>query len=187
MIRLFVAIDLPEALRRQLASLGGGVPGARWVDADDMHLTLRFIGEVDEGTASDIDEALAGLRAPAVEIRVAGVDHFGEGEKPRLLYAAVERTPPLVHLRDRVEAAVARAGCPREGRKFAPHVTLARLKGAPAHRVQGFVAAHSLFRAEPFVADRIVLYSSFLAHEGAIHRAEAEYPLGQGEGPAAWS
>lgn len=177
MIRLFVAIDLPDALRMRLAALGGGIPGAAWVDEENLHLTLRFVGEVDEGTAHDIDAALAGLRAPAVEVRVAGVGTFGEGGKARSLHALVERTPALAHLRDKVESAVVRAGCPPEGRKFSPHVTLARLKGASVPRVQGFLAANALLRAEPFVADRIVLYSSFLGGEGAVHQAEAEYEL----------
>ncbi|BBK38873.1 RNA 2',3'-cyclic phosphodiesterase [Allostella sp. ATCC 35155] len=177
MLRLFVAIPLPESLRRALVLLGGGIPGASWVAEDNLHLTLRFIGEVDEGTAADIDEELIGLQVPAVEVQVAGMGQFGEGERARLLYAAVARTPELVHLQERVEAAVARGGSPAEKRKFAPHVTLARLKGAAMPRVQAFIAAHSLFRAPPFIADRVVLYSSHLARDGAIYRAEADYPL----------
>ena len=177
MLRLFVAIPLPETLRRSLAMLGGGIPGAGWVDADNLHLTLRFVGEIDEGTAQDVDEALAGLQAPSVEVQLAGMGQFGEGERARLLHAAVVRTPELVHLQERVEAAVVRAGCPHERRKFAPHVTLARLKGAAMPRVQAFIAAHALFRPPPFVADRIVLYSSHLGRSGPIYRAEADYPL----------
>ena len=177
MIRLFVAIPLPQPLRQSLAMLGGGIPGASWVADESMHLTLRFIGEVDGGTADDIDQALSTLWAPAAEIRIAGMGQFGEGDRPRLLYAAVERSPELARLHERVEAAVVRGGCPHERRKFAPHVTLARLRHAPMHRVQTFIAAHSLFRAPPFVADRVVLFSSFLGGERAIYRAEAEYPL----------
>lgn len=177
MLRLFVAIPLPGPLRRTLALLGGGIPGASWVAEENLHLTLRFIGEIDEGTAADIDDELAGLEAPAVEVVVAGMGQFGEGERARLLFAAVARTPELVHLQERVEAAVVRGGGSAEKRKFAPHVTLARLKGAAMPRVQGFIAAHALFRAPPFTADRIVLYSSHLARDGAIYRAEADYPL----------
>lgn len=81
MIRLFVAIPLPPDLARSLAALGGGIQGATWVEAGNLHLTLRFIGEVDEGMACDIDEALAGLRAPAVAIQVAGMGQFGEGDR----------------------------------------------------------------------------------------------------------
>lgn len=177
MLRLFVAIPLPDPLRRALAALGGGIPGASWVAEENLHLTLRFLGEIDEGTAADIDEALAGLQAPAVEVQVAGMGQFGEGDRARLLFAGVARTPELVHLQERVEAAVVRGGSPREKRKFAPHVTLARLKGAAMPRVQGFIAAHALFRPPPFVADRVVLFSSHLARDGAIYRAEADYPL----------
>lgn len=177
MLRLFVAIPLPDPLRQSLATLGGGIPGATWVDDDNLHLTLRFIGEVDEGTAADVDAALASLQAPAVDVQVAGMGQFGEGERARLLYAAVVRTPELVHLQERVEAAVVRGGGAHERRKFAPHVTLARLKGAAMPRVQAFIAAHALFRPPPFVADRVVLYSSHLHRDGAIYRAEADYPL----------
>ncbi|MGE0725580.1 MAG: RNA 2',3'-cyclic phosphodiesterase [Alphaproteobacteria bacterium] len=177
MIRLFVALELPPDLRLRLASLGGGVPGANWTDEENMHVTLRFIGEVDEAQAADIDDALAGIRAPAVEVRVAGVGHFGDLEKARLLYAGVERSAALSHLQSKVESAVVRAGCPPERRKFAPHVTLARLRGAAPVRLMEFVAAHALLRAEPFTADRFVLFSSFLSRERAIYRAEADYPL----------
>ncbi|BBK40601.1 RNA 2',3'-cyclic phosphodiesterase [Allostella vacuolata] len=177
MIRLFVAIPLPETLRRSLSLLGGGIPGANWVAADNLHLTLRFIGEVDEGTARDVDDMLSGLDVPAVDVRVAGMGQFGEGDRARLLYAAVERTPELVRLQERVEAAVVRGGCPHERRKFAPHITLARLKGAAMPRVQGFIAAHALLRWPPFTADRVVLYSSHLGREGPIYRALADYPL----------
>jgi 2'-5' RNA ligase len=177
MFRLFVAIPLPESLRSSLAMLGGGIRGASWVEDENLHLTLRFIGEVDGGTAEDIDQSLSAVRMPSAEVRIAGMGQFGEGKRPRLLYAAVERSPELVRLQERVETAVVRGGCPHERRKFAPHVTLARLKGTSMPSVQSFIAAHALFRPQPFVADRVVLYSSFLGGERAIYRAEAEYPL----------
>src|SRR5690242_13145374 len=127
MLRLFVGIALPPQLKLRLSLLASGVPGARWVDPGNMHLTLRFIGEVDEGVASDIDAALARIRAPRFAVTLTGIGHFG-GAAPRLLWAGVESNAALFHLRDKIEAAVVRAGLAAETRRFSPHVTLARLK-----------------------------------------------------------
>ncbi|MBV8937684.1 MAG: RNA 2',3'-cyclic phosphodiesterase, partial [Alphaproteobacteria bacterium] len=123
MLRLFVGIGFPPELKLQLSSLCSGVPGAKWVEAGNFHLTLRFIGEVGEDIAADIDEALSRLRARRFTLQIAGTGVFGGGDKPRSLWAGVERTPELSALRDKVEQAMMRAGLPPEPRKFAPHVT----------------------------------------------------------------
>src|ERR1700722_13094328 len=106
MLRLFVGIGLTPELRLRLSTLCNGVPGARWVDAGNLHVTLRFIGEVDEGAASDIDEALQQIRAPRFSLALAGVGHFGM----RMLWAGVDRNPALFHLQDKVESAIVRLG-----------------------------------------------------------------------------
>lgn len=177
MIRLFVALPLPLDIRQQLASLGLGVPGARWVPAKNLHLTLRFIGEVSQATAADIDSMLAGIRAPAFEMWLHGVDHFGPLRKARALWVGVQRETALQHLRDKVESAVVRAGLPREQRKFVPHVTLARIKGETGHHLANFLAGNSLFRAGPVAVDRFVLYASHIGGERAIYEELAEYDL----------
>lgn len=177
MIRLFVALTLPESLRMRLASLGGGVPGARWVKPENLHLTLRFIGEVDEGMAEDIDAALADVSASSFDLRLAGVGHFGKPEAARILWAGIETNDAVDRLRASIESALVRAGLPAEKRRFSPHVTLARLRGAPGNRVEQFVAENAGFRADPVAIDHFTLYSSFLSSSGAIYTPEAEYPL----------
>lgn len=177
MIRLFVALPLPEDLRERLAGLSGGLPAVRWVPAENMHVTLRFVGEVDEGVADDLHDALSGVRAPAFDLALAGVGTFGPERNPHALWAGVERSAPLAHLREKVESALVRAGLEPETRRFTPHVTLARMKAAPGPRLAQFMASHDALRLGPFACDRFVLYSSHLGRAGAAYRAEAEYPL----------
>lgn len=178
-MRLFVAIPLPETQRLQLGALANGLPGAKWVRPENFHLTLRFLGELDGQQGSDIDMALEAIRSPAFDLTLEGVSHFGEGRKLRSLWAGVSANGDLVRLHDKIEQAVIRAGLPPEGRKFKPHVTLARFKSNPGGKLHDYIADHSLFRAPPFRVEAFTLYSSFLSAGGAIYRPEAEYPLEQ--------
>lgn len=178
MNRLFVGIELPDALKERLAGICIGVPGAKWVKPENLHLTLRFIGEVDEGRFGDIDAALSAVRAPEFELTLSGIGHFASGKAPRVLWVGVERNEPVVYLQGRVEAACARAGLESERRKFSPHITLARLNNPPASRLGAFLSGNSLFKSAPFSVEEFTLFSSFLARGGAIHRAEADYRLG---------
>jgi 2'-5' RNA ligase len=173
MIRLFVGIGLPPEVKLRLSLLCGGVPGARWVEAGNYHVTLRFIGEVDEGVAADIDAALAQIRAPRFELSLAGVGQWNQ----RALWVGVERNPALAHLHDKVESALVRAGLEPEGRRYQPHVTLARLKGVDAQRLQAFLGEHALFRADPVPVDHFSLIASYLTKGGAIYEDQADYPL----------
>src|SRR5262249_4545343 len=157
MIRLFVALEIPDAVKQGLSLLGGGVPGARWMADDQLHLTLRFIGEVDENVAHDIDDTLVGLRAPGFTMELAGVGEFG-GKNPRALWAGVRSSEALTHLQRKIETALQRIGLPAEERKFTPHVTLARLKSAPREKVMQFLAHHSLYASRPFEIDHFVLF-----------------------------
>lgn len=179
MIRLFVAIEIPQALRAELARLQNGVPGARWVAPENFHITLRFIGEVDNAAASDIDDQLARIGAIGFELSVKGVGYFADGAKLRALYAAVESNPALEHLQQKVDSAISRAGIRLDGRRFVPHVTLARFSGRQdaGHHLAQFMASHSLWRPEPFDVEHFSLYSSVTRPEGSLYRIEAEYPL----------
>ena len=176
MIRLFVGLDLPDPVRMVLGGIGSGVPGARWTPPGNLHVTLRFIGEVDETTADAIDVALSGIRAPDFEMTLAGCGAFASGHRAHTLWTGVERGPALLHLQDKVESAVVRAGVAPEGRKYQPHVTLARLKATPTSRLQSFIAGHNLLRAT-IAVEHFVLFSSRLGHEAPVYTAEAEYPL----------
>lgn len=177
MIRLFVGLELPPDLRDALERLTGGIPGARWTPPENYHITLRFIGEVDEDRCEDIHDALSEVASPAFSLCVAGIGAFESSHRAHTLWVGVPKDPPLVHLRDKVERAVVSAGLEPERRKFAPHVTLASVKQAPLHKVHDFIAHHNLFRSEPFRVERFTLYSSALGRAAPIYTAEADYPL----------
>jgi RNA 2',3'-cyclic 3'-phosphodiesterase len=173
MLRLFVGFALPPVLKLQLSMLCAGVPEARWVDAGNLHVTLRFIGEVDEGVASDIDAALLRVKAPRFPVALAGVGQFGM----RSLWIGVEKNPALLLLQTKVESALQRLGLPPETRRYTPHVTLARLRPPLGPRLAAFISDHARFRAEPFELDRFSLVASYLTKSGAIYEDQADYPL----------
>jgi RNA 2',3'-cyclic 3'-phosphodiesterase len=176
MIRLFVALALPGDVAEGLLMLESGVPGARWSTREQLHLTLRFIGDVDEGKANAIDEALSGTSAPPFTLELKGVGVFG-GTYPRALWAGVAPNEALVHLQRKIESAMQRLGFPAEEHKFTAHVTLARLRAAPAECVMDYLADHSLYRSGPFETNEFVLYSSRLTPNGSIYTAERDYSL----------
>jgi 2'-5' RNA ligase len=177
MIRLFTAIGLPEQVRLHLGLLQGGVPGARWSAPENLHITLRFIGEVSETVASDIDGVLEGLSAAPFTLTLKGCGSFGSKE-PHSLWVGLAPCPALLHLVQRVETALQRMGLAAETRKYTPHVTLARLKQAPASRVNGYLADHALFTAGPFEVRSFGLYSSHPTSQGRQYVLERSYPLG---------
>lgn len=178
MIRLFVALPLPPALRQTLALAGGGIPGAKWSPPENLHLTLKFIGEVDEHTADDIVSVLDTVHAPAFEVALRGIGLFEGKRGPRLLYAGVEASAALLDLEKRVEAALARVpGLDIEDRRFVPHVTLARLKAPDPGRLQAFVEGNGALAPPPWRADRFALYSSVSAGEQSIYRPEEWFEL----------
>jgi RNA 2',3'-cyclic 3'-phosphodiesterase len=176
-MRLFVALDLPASLRQQLALLTGGLPGARWVPAENHHLTLRFIGETPGWQAEEIHHALEGLRAPGFMLSLAGLGLFEKGGRGIALWAGVERTPPLDHLHTKIEAALQRIGLEPERRRFAPHVTLARLDNVPQAKLATYLQAHGLFRAAPVAIGHFTLFDSHRGKDRAVYEAMAEYEL----------
>lgn len=176
-MRLFVALSLPADLRQRLNGLSCGLPGARWVAPENLHLTLRFIGEVGGHDAEDIDAALAGIQFPRFSLTLAGVGEFGDDRRLRSLWAGVEPSEMLDRLQAKVEQAVQRAGQPPEKRKFKPHVTLARFKSHPGGRLKDYFTERALFRAPAFEVTEFTMFSSYLSHEGAIYAPEAVYPL----------
>jgi RNA 2',3'-cyclic 3'-phosphodiesterase len=176
MIRLFAALALPDAVLDSLFALEYGVPGARWATREQLHLTLRFIGEVDGRDAAAIDDALAVISAPRFMMELKGVGEFG-GKNPRQLWAGVEPNDALVHLQRKIETAAQRIGLEAETRKFTPHVTLARLRGSPPGRVLDFLTDHALYRSFPFEVDAFTLFSSVLTSDGSHYTPERVYPL----------
>lgn len=176
MHRLFVALEIPEIVADALSTMQYGVDGARWRDIDSFHLTLAFIGETDRHGFSAAMDALAAIEAPAFEMRLKGVDLFGD-KKPRSLWAGVEENAALRHLQTKVETALRRAGFSLEKRKFIPHVTLAYLRGTSQEAAMSYCAAHGLFSCGPFPVEEFHLYSSLLGNETSVYDIEATYPL----------
>lgn len=177
MIRLFVGLPLPDGVIARLQIMCNGLPGAKWVEPANMHLTLRFIGEVDEKSAEEIDDRLSRIDAPAFDMELRGLGTFGQGHKTRVLWAGVAPSNDLNHLQSKVESAVVRAGQPPEQRKFTPHVTLAKFSRPHPPRIQTFVEGNNLFQAGPFRIDQFTLFESQLGKSGAIYMPAAEYEL----------
>jgi 2'-5' RNA ligase len=183
MPRLFTALEIPREIGMHLSMLRGGVPGARWVDPDNYHLTLRFIGDIDDRTANEVADMLDGVQRPAFDLTLRGLDQFG-GRKPRAIFAAAVPTPALSELQAEHERLLQRLGLPPESRKFTPHVTLARLRDAGAYEVAEYLSARGGFRSQSFPVSRFVLYSSRNSHGGGPYVVEADYPLRGGRGLA---
>ena len=177
MSRLFVAIELPDAVRQRLVESCFGLPGARWTPISQLHLTLRFIGEVEGGLAQDVSAALGEVVAPAFRMSLRGLGHFPPRGEPRITWAGVRAGDELPQLARAVERALQRAGVAPEPRKFHPHVTLARLKDTPPRRVADWLAMEGLLESRVFAVTEFALLSSVLGSQGATHHVEATYPL----------
>lgn len=180
-MRLFTAVEIPAGIGQELDRLKGGVPNARWIDRENFHLTLCFIGEVDSRRAHDIDAALADIFRPGFELRLEGVGAFG-GDKPRALWAGVGKEPALFDLQAEIAWVLTRVGARPDGRKFVPHVTLARLKGTDSASVATYLSRHGDYRSAAFDVGRFVLFSSRPSKGGGPYVAERVYPLLTGFG-----
>lgn len=177
MSRLFVGIGLPEPVAAHVALLGGGIPGARWEAADKLHLTLRFLGEQDGGTHRAVEEALRRIAMPPFAVTLSGVGHFPPRGAPRSLWVGLDDGTLVAALHQKVERALAPLGIGPDPRKFAPHVTIARLRGAPERKVAEFIAGNSLFRSVEFQVDHFALYSSVRSPSGSKYRTESVFRL----------
>ncbi len=176
MPRLFTALEVPPDIARQLSLLRGGLQGARWIDAENYHITLRFIGDVDKALARDIDEELLGVMRQPLAITIDELSTFGN-ERPRAIIARIKPSRALLELQAEHERLVRRAGVAPEARKFVPHITLARLRSVSPVAVAGFLASRGLFVSQEFVASRVVLFSSRDSVGGGPYVTEAAYPL----------
>lgn len=179
MPRLFTGLQIPGDITRDLDMMKGGVFGARWIERDSQHLTLRFIGDIDDALARDLAEALDQVSTPPFELRLKGMGAFG-GPKPHALYAGVAGGPELRRLQGSIERVCQQVGLAPEARKFTPHVTLARLKHAEPGNVQRFIADHNLYESRAFEVTEFVLYSARPSRGGGPYAVEELYPLGNG-------
>jgi RNA 2',3'-cyclic 3'-phosphodiesterase len=178
MPRLFTALEIPRHIGDQLAMMRGGLPGARWIDSENYHLTLRFIGDIDDALASDIAGLLGRMRRRPFEIRLDGLTSFG-GRKPRALVAVATPVAPLIELQAEHERLLQRLGLEPEGRKYTPHVTLARLRETSSRQVADYLSARGHYRSSAFEISRFVLFSSRASVGGGPYVVEADYPLAE--------
>ena len=178
MPRLFTALEIPHSVAQSLSLLRGGLPGARWIDAENYHVTLRFIGDVDERFARDAAYALAAVRRRPFRVTLDQLGSFG-GDKPRAVVVKARSEPPLIELQAEQERLMRRLGASPESRKFVPHVTLARLRGAPSSAVAAYLGVRGYFPPLTFEAERFVLFSSRDSVGGGPYVLEEEYPLAE--------
>jgi 2'-5' RNA ligase len=176
MPRLFTGIEIPSGIAEALDMLRGGLPGARWIDRENYHITLRFLGDIDDRAANDAASVLADIRKPAFDLHFDGLSSFG-GRKPRSVIAAIAAEPALTDLQNEHERLMRRIGLEPETRKFTPHVTLARLRATSSLDVADYLSARGYFRTAPFRVSRFVLFSSRASTGGGPYVVEESYPL----------
>jgi 2'-5' RNA ligase len=180
MPRLFTGLEIPEAIRLRLSLIRAPLAGAKWIEAENMHITLRFVGDVDGRTADDFADALAEVRGRPFPVCVEGTGAFG-GREPRVLWAGVAAAPELDALYRAHERAARAAGLEADTRDFKPHVTLARLRRTRPQAVARFLEENGALRTEPFTVSRFVLLSARPGSGGGPYVVEAAYPF-EGEG-----
>lgn len=178
MPRLFTGLEIPADIALDLQIMQGGIPGARWLDPANFHLTLRFIGDIDAGLAREVALELDGVQSRPLQLTLKGMGLFG-GNKPHSIYAGVAENAELRRLHDAHERLCQVLGLGPEGRKFTPHVTLARLKDPDPRALQRWIEVHNLYRSTTFDVPRFVLFSSRPLKGGGPYAVEEAYALAQ--------
>jgi 2'-5' RNA ligase len=176
MPRLFAGLEIPADISQSLSMLRGGLPGARWIDPENYHVTLRFIGDIDTVIANEIASTLIRVNRKPFEVSLQGLTSFG-GKKPRAVVAQVAPSRPLMELQAELERLIQRIGLDPEGRKFVPHVTLARLRDSSNQDVADYLSLRGYFPSRTFTASRFVLFSSRSSVGGGPYVVEDAYAL----------
>jgi len=176
MPRLFAGLEIPREVGQTLSLLRGGLPGARWVDPENYHITLRFIGDIDDRLAQDVASLLDGVKRRSFEVRFGGLMPFG-GRKPRAIVATAEPIQPLLELQSELERLMQRIGLEPEGRKFIPHVTLARLRDVSSRDVAEYLSTFGIAERLKFSARDFVLFSASPYSGGPPYVKEITYEL----------
>lgn len=177
MIRLFISIEIPPIIRTFLHSMGRSLHGARAVPEDQIHITMRFIGEVEGSVLHDIRDHLSSVDAEPFFIKISGVGHFPPRGNPRVVWAGIEKNDQLFRLKKKLDRALYQAELPPDNRKFSPHITIARLNNCSLQRVTTFLSGNAFLQFDEFEVKSFHLYSSKLSHKGAIHTCEESYSL----------
>lgn len=176
-MRLFIAIELPDEVKRLLGRLRSDIPGARWVPLEQLHLTLAFLGEVDEATMKRLRGELAAIQAPGFDLRFGGTGCFPDRRRPRVIWVGLEPEPLLSSLASLVKRAVLSCDIPQEERPFSAHITLARLGFPAAREVGAFLDQPQKQELPPVSVREFLLFQSSLTPKGAIHTPIASFPL----------
>lgn len=176
-MRLFIAIELPDELKQELERLKTDIPGARWVPAVQIHLTLAFLSEVDEATVAKLTDLLAQLQADPFELSPGGIGCFPDRVRPRVVWLGVKPVPKLLRLAQAVHHAALTAGIILEERPFSPHLTIARLKLPAARQLGAFLDRHSALTLKSFTVRGFTLFQSRLSAQGAVHSQIRSFPL----------
>lgn len=177
--RLFVAVDPPATLREQLTALYESIRGVTWTRPEQLHLTLRFLGDIDEALAPPVEEALARIQVQSFILPLAGIGSFPPRGPARVIWTGTGTGHPrLYQLRQQIDDALLGTGMPLDVRTFQPHVTLGRIKAeAPPGLVSQYLKRHKDFEAPPFRVESVRLYASVLQPNGAVHTLKREFPL----------
>lgn len=176
-MRLFIAIEIPADLKRNINSMRADIPGARWVVAEQIHLTLAFLGEVEEAGVERLNSELARIQSGEFELCFSGTGCFPSRHRPRVLWIGLEPQPRLDELAAKVRAALFACGIPQEERPFSPHITLARLKLSPSRELDAFLDHPQKNKFHPFRVREFILFQSRLTPQGAVHISLRSFPL----------
>lgn len=176
MHRLFVGFRPPAAIRAQLLALAGGVAGARWQTDEQLHCTLRYVGEVERPVAEDVAVALSNVRFAPFELTLAGVGEFDARGRPNALWAGLRPHETVTQLHQKIDQALVRIGLVPERRAYLPHVTLARMNAAAGTNAR-FLEAHAGLASSPFAVESFMLYESHLGRDSASYVMIERYPL----------
>ena len=176
-MRLFVGLSLTNTIRERLSYLASGLDNARWVKPENYHLTLRFIGDLSAQDAADLDLILRAISSELFHLQFCGIGYFGKAEKPRSIWVDVAPNKALFRLHGKVERSVINSGFGAEGRKFKPHVTLARFRSRKPRNFASYFGMNGAFSTAPFLVSSFTLFESSLGHGGSNYTALNEYPL----------
>ncbi len=175
MIRLFTGLEIPDDVAEPLLRCQTGLAGARWVARENFHITVRFIGQVDEAQAAEIDDVLAHLKMNAFDVQVEGLGAFGKKRDPRAVWAGIAPNDALMALNAKIERLFQEMGLEPDKRKYTPHVTLGRLRETSDRQVARWIEGNGMFFAPKFTATRLTLFSSETRQSGAIYTPERYY------------
>lgn len=168
-MRCFIAIPLPKSVKQQLGNLQESIENLRWQNINQLHITLKFLGEVSDDKVQDLQAELRKVELSAFSISLKELGYFPKGKKPRVLWAGIEESKPLVKLKKKIEAICAVLNFEADNRPFKPHITLARMKGTSENDVMAFIKQHKQFDIQDVPVEEFVLYESRLHSDGAEH------------------